>query len=71
VTNAAEPRLDNRFTYALIDSWRKRNADVETYEFPIADGLPHDLIDPGNPAGNTALVYPVVARLITGGPGPW
>jgi pimeloyl-ACP methyl ester carboxylesterase len=65
ITNAAEPRLDNRFTYALIDSWRKRGADVETYEFPIADQLPHDLIDPGNAAQNTALAYPVVIRLIS------
>lgn len=69
ITNAAEPRLDNRFTYALIDSWRKHNADVETYEFPLGDHLPHDLIDPGNPAQNTGLAYPVVTRLITGGPG--
>ncbi len=69
ITNASEPRLDNRFTYSLIDSWRKRNANVETYEFPIADRLPHDLIDPGNASGNTALAYPVVARLITGEPG--
>ncbi|HEV2477771.1 MAG TPA: hypothetical protein VGX22_14625, partial [Candidatus Dormibacteraeota bacterium] len=65
VTNAAEPRLDNRFTYALIDSWRKRDANVETYEFPVADGLPHDLIDPGNAAQKTDLVYPVVTRLIS------
>lgn len=65
ITNAAEPRLDNRFTYALIDSWRKRGANVETYEFPLADGLPHDLIDPGNAAQNTALAYPVVTRLIS------
>ena len=65
VTNAAEPRLDNRFTYALIDSWRKRDANVETYEFPITDGLPHDLIDPGNAAQKTELVYPVVTRLIS------
>jgi pimeloyl-ACP methyl ester carboxylesterase len=70
VTNAAEPRLDNRFTYALIDSWRRRDANVETYEFPVAERLPHDLIDPGNAAQNTELVYPVVARLITGGPDP-
>jgi pimeloyl-ACP methyl ester carboxylesterase len=65
ITNAAEPRLDNRFTYALIDSWRNHRANVETYEFPIADGLPHDLIDPGNAAQNNALVYPVVSRLIS------
>jgi pimeloyl-ACP methyl ester carboxylesterase len=65
ITNAAEPRLDNRFTYALIDSWRARHKSVETYEFPSTDGLPHDLIDPGNAAQNTAYVYPVVARLIS------
>ncbi|HEV2415385.1 MAG TPA: alpha/beta hydrolase [Candidatus Dormibacteraeota bacterium] len=66
VTNAAEPRLDNRFTYALMESWRAHGATVETFEFPIADGLPHDLIDPGNAAQNTALVYPVVTRFIEG-----
>ena len=66
VTNAAEPRLDNRFTYRLIDSWRAHGADVETFEFPKSDGLPHDLIDPGNAAQRTAYVYPTVARLIAG-----
>jgi carboxylesterase len=64
ITNAAEPRLDNRFTYSLVDSWRKHDARVETFEFPRGHGLPHDLIDPGNAAQNTALVYPVVTRLI-------
>ena len=66
VTNAAEPRLDNRFTYRLIESWRAHGADIDTFEFPIADELPHDLIDPGNSAQNTALVYPVISRLIEG-----
>ena len=66
VTNAAEPRLDNRFTYRLIESWRAHGAPIETYEFPISDHLPHDLIDPGNAAQNTALVYPVITRLIEG-----
>jgi hypothetical protein len=66
ITNAAEPRLDNRFTYRLIDDWRARGAAIETHEFPASDHLPHDLIDPGNAAQNTDLVYPVVARLIAG-----
>jgi carboxylesterase len=66
ITNAAEPRLDNRFTYALVKSWRDHGARVDTHEFPIGDGLPHDLIDPGNAAQNTALVYPIVTRLIEG-----
>jgi len=67
VTNAAEPRLDNRFTYRLVESWRAHGASVETYEFPASDRLPHDLIDPGNRAQNTELVYPTVTRLIEGG----
>ena len=66
ITNAAEPRLDNRFTYRLIDSWRAHGADVDTFEFPKADALPHDLIDPvGNPARVTEASYPVVERLIS------
>jgi pimeloyl-ACP methyl ester carboxylesterase len=66
ITNAAEPGLDNRFTYQLVDAWRRRGASVSTYEFPASDRLPHDLIDPANPDQNTELVYPVVVRAIIG-----
>lgn len=66
VTNAAEPRLDNRFTYRLIESWRANGAVIETHEFARNQHLPHDLIDPGNTAQNTALVYPILSRLIEG-----
>jgi hypothetical protein len=64
ITNANEPRLDNRFTYRLVDEWRRRGAKVSTYEFPASDHLPHDLIDPANEEQNIELVYPVVARMI-------
>ena len=67
ITNAAEPRLDNRFTYRLIRSWRACGATIATYVFPLTDHLPHDLIDPGNAEQNTALVYPVINRFIEGG----
>ena len=66
VTNAGEPRLDNRFTYRLVDSWRQHGARVETYEFAATDRLPHDLIDPGNAAQRIDHVYPIVIRLIEG-----
>src|SRR5216117_2350186 len=66
ITNAGEPRLDNRFTYRLVESWRHHGADVETFEFPASDKLTHDLIDPGNAAQRTDHVYPVVTRLIEG-----
>ncbi len=66
VTNAADPGLDNRYTYRLLQHWRNQGARVETFEFARTDRLPHDLIDPANPQQNVELVYPVVMRLISG-----
>jgi hypothetical protein len=67
ITNAAEPRLDNRFTYQLIELWRRHGTNIETFEFPLSDGLPHDLIDPvGNPPRVTDVSYPVLKRFIEG-----
>ena len=66
VTNANEPRLDNRFTYRLIETWRAHGKDVDTFEFPRSDALPHDLIDPGNASQRTGYVYPTLTRLIAG-----
>ena len=66
ITNAAEPRLDNRFTYQLVELWRAHGARVSTFEFPASEHLPHDLIDPANPHQNTELVYPVVIDTIAG-----
>jgi len=66
ITNANDPGLDNRFTEDVAELWRARGADVTAFEFPASDHLPHDLIDPLNPEQNTALVYPVITRLISG-----
>jgi carboxylesterase len=66
ITNAAEPRLDNRFTHQLVEEWRRHGASVSSYEFPASDHLPHDLIDPSNPHQNVELVYPVVIKAILG-----
>ena len=66
ITNAAEPRLDNRFPYKLVDLWRAPGANVSFFEFPAEEHLPHDLIDPANPDQNTERVYPVVVKTISG-----
>jgi carboxylesterase len=66
ITNAAEPRLDNRFTYQLVDLWRAHRAELSTFEFPASEHLPHDLIDPANPQQNTERVYPLVIDTISG-----
>jgi len=69
ITNAAEPRLDNRFTYQLVDLWRRQGTHVETFEFPLSDGLPHDLVDPvSNASRVTEVSYPVLKRFIEGAP---
>ena len=65
ITNAAEPRLDNRFTYQLVEQWRRHGASVETFEFPSSEGLPHDLIDPvSNPPAVIERSYPVITKAI-------
>ena len=66
VTNANEPGIENRYTSRLVEAWREHGTNVTTHEFPISDRLPHDLIDPMHPEQNTALVYPIVRRLIEG-----
>jgi pimeloyl-ACP methyl ester carboxylesterase len=67
ITNANEPRLDNRFTDQLVRSWRRHGATVDTLEFPVSEGLPHDLIDPvSNPPAVTDRTYSVVTRFIDG-----
>lgn len=71
ITNAAEPRLDNRFTYRLVERWRRHAAGVETFEFPAWEKLPHDLIDPvSNPPEVIERSYPVVRRFVEGGSWP-
>src|SRR2546430_1986936 len=45
ITNAGEPRLDNRFTYRLVELWRQHGVSVETLEFSAAAWLTHDLFD--------------------------
>ena len=67
ITNAGEPRLDNRYTHRLIERWRRHGANVETFEFPAHEGLPHDLIDPiSNPPAVVERSYPVMRRFIEG-----
>ena len=67
VTNAAEPRLDNRPTYRLVKIWRAHGADVDTFEFPVSEALPHDFLDPvSNPPVVTDRTYAVVSNILLG-----
>lgn len=65
VTNAADPGVDNPVTARLVQTWRGHGARIDTFEFAADLGLPHDLIDPGNPEANIGLVYPRLRELIS------
>jgi carboxylesterase len=66
LVNANEPAIDNRPTLRVVESWRARGSEVGYRELPADLGLPHDLIDPGNPDGKIGLVYPIVLDLLRG-----
>ncbi len=65
VTNAADPAVDNRPTWRLADRWAAAGGDVTRFEFPAAENLPHDLVDPGHRAARTEAVYPVLLDLMS------
>jgi pimeloyl-ACP methyl ester carboxylesterase len=65
VLNGAEPSVNNELAQQVAQSWRQHGANVTTFEFPASLGLPHDLIDPSQPAQQADLVYPELTRLIS------
>lgn len=65
VTNAHDPGVNNQGTVRLVRTWVERwRQPVACYQFEDGLGLPHDLIDPGNPEQNTEAVYPVLLDLL-------
>src|SRR6185503_3254318 len=47
VTNAHDPSVDNWAALRLAEAWRRGGArNLRTYEFPVEQKLPHDMIDP-------------------------
>jgi hypothetical protein len=50
VTSASDTAANNRVTSELVANWRCLRQDgIETFEFPAADEVPHDFIDPNQP----------------------
>jgi alpha-beta hydrolase superfamily lysophospholipase len=64
--NEADEAASNPLTLALADAWRSRGAAVEVETLPGSLGLPHDVIDPRQPAQNIAHVYPILFEMIEG-----
>ena len=64
VTVGSDLAVDNRQSDGLVQACRARGHDVETFRFPKALGLNHDIVDPEQIGGDPALTYPVLMRYI-------
>jgi carboxylesterase len=64
VTNGNDGQVDNGDIGELAGAWRARGADVTTYEFPKALGLPHDVVDVQQRDAQPETVYPALLGLL-------
>ncbi|MGA0122814.1 MAG: alpha/beta hydrolase [Gaiellales bacterium] len=58
--NLNDNQIDNGQAQALARDWANNGADVAVHVFAQELGLPHDVIDPAQAEGDTAVVYPVL-----------
>lgn len=58
VTNADDRVVANSFDVELARRWQAHGSGVVSYEFVAGLHLPHDVIDPLQPAAHTDIVYP-------------
>jgi carboxylesterase len=65
VLNPDDNQVDNGEVKDLVGRWSDADGTVDVVEFP-ATGLPHDVIDPGQPAGDVDTVYPILLELLAG-----
>ncbi|MEO6848475.1 MAG: alpha/beta fold hydrolase [Chthoniobacterales bacterium] len=63
VTTASDVVINEGAVTTLVNEWN-RSLKVTTYEFPAADKVPHDMIDPHQPDQKVDLVYPVLLKLL-------
>jgi pimeloyl-ACP methyl ester carboxylesterase len=66
VTNANDQSVSMPLIRKTVELWQEhRGSDLQTYEFPAALRLDHDLIDPSHPDERIDIVYPQLIDLIT------
>lgn len=64
VVNPDDNQVDRSVVTRFAESWGPEGVAVEVLP---ARGLPHDVIDPDQPEGDTELVYPILTDLLDGG----
>lgn len=60
ILNPTDESIDNEGVRTIVRRWRRRGSNILLYEFPASWGLPHDLIDPAQPAQQIERVYPLL-----------
>jgi len=63
IVNPDDDQADRDEVTQLVERWRDGDDPVDLLVLG-ARGLPHDLIDPDQPAGDVAQVHPVVVGLL-------
>ncbi len=65
ITNLNDPDIDDVAVDKVTALWRSRRThDVQSFQFPAALGLGHDIIDVKDPQMNVGVVYPKLLELI-------
>jgi hypothetical protein len=62
-----DPAVNNRRTRRLLEQWRATSPDTEFFlhEFPAAENIPHDFIDPLQPDARTEKINTLLVEWLT------
>lgn len=64
VVNPDDNQVDPGYVTGFAEDWARWSGNVTVVELP-AVGLPHDVIDVGQPDGDPELVYPILLELLS------
>lgn len=65
ITNANDAAVSNALCDAFVRAWQAHKTDqVRTYQYPKELNIPHDVMDPGDPAVKPDVVYPPLLEMI-------
>ena len=65
--NENDHAINNTLAEDLAGAWERHGAGVDLRFLPLADGLPHDVIDAREPHGDIDVVYPILLEMIAAG----
>src|SRR4029079_13325941 len=65
ITNANDFAVSNALCNAFAAAWGKHHTNqIHTYEFPREHAIPHDLMDPADPAVRPEIVFPRLLEIV-------